>query len=90
MNELFTIMEEAVGGTRLSLMYIDPATTSYLIQIGAGVVIAIGTFLGIYRNKIKRFFKKNKDESIPQAEKNNDAKKEVITADDLMDDDDQS
>ena len=88
MNGLFAIMKDVVGGTRLSLMYIDPATTSYIIQIGAGLIIAVGTVLGIYRNKIKRFFKKNKDEAIPQTEKNNDAKKEVITADDLMDDDD--
>ena len=88
MNGSFTVLEGIVSGSRLSLMYIDPATTSYIIQIGAGVVIAIGTVLGIYRNKIIRFFKKNKNETMPQAEKNSDAKKEVVTADDLMNDDD--
>lgn len=88
MYEVFTEMGMSIGESSLSLMYIDPASTSYIIQIGVGVVIAVGTVLGIYRNKIKRFFKKKKDETLPQAEKNNDAKKEVITADDLMDDDD--
>lgn len=87
MYEVVTVMEGAIAGSP-SLMYIDPATTSYLIQIGAGVIIALGTVFGIYRNKIKRFFKKNKDETIPQTERNNDAKKEVVTADDLLDDED--
>lgn len=87
MYEVVTVMGTAINNSP-SLMYIDPATTSYLIQIGAGLIIALGTVLGIYRNKIKRFFKKNKDETIPQTEKNNDAKKEVVTADDLMDDED--
>ena len=88
MNEFLTVMEEAVGGSRLSLMYIDPATTSYLIQIGAGVVIALGTTVAIFWSKIKRLFKKNKDEEVPKLEKNKDAKKEVVTADDLMNDGD--
>ena len=28
-------------------MYIDPATTSYIIQIGAGLLIALGTSLSV-------------------------------------------
>lgn len=86
MNTIFTAVEALNTYNKLFLLYIDPATTSYIIQIGVGVVIAVGTFIGIYRNKIIRFFKKNKAEEMPRAEKNNDAKKEVITADDLMDD----
>lgn len=82
-----TVMEITIDRS-FALMYIDPATTSYLIQIGAGLVIALGTVFGIYRNKIKRFFRKNIEESVPQVEKNSDSKKEVITADDLMDDED--
>lgn len=67
--------------------YIDPATTSYLIQILVGVVIAVGTFLGIYRNKIKRLFKKKTEEQPAMAEKPADAEKDTVTADDLLNDD---
>lgn len=87
MNMVLTAAEGLIAFNRLILLYIDPATTSYIIQIGVGVVIAVGTFLGIYRNKILRHFKKNKEEEIAPAEKSGDSKKEVITADDLMDDD---
>ena len=40
--------------------YLDPATTSYLIQIVSGVVIACGVTVGIFWKKIKLFFKKIK------------------------------
>ena len=36
--------------------YLDPATTSYLIQIIAGVFIAAGAVFGIFWKKIKMFF----------------------------------
>lgn len=68
--------------------YIDPATTSYIIQIGAGVLIALGTVLGIFWNKITRIFRKKKtEEPAPtnSAADNTDEKKD-FTADDLMDD----
>lgn len=42
-------------------LYIDPATTSYLIQIIAGVVIAAGAVAGIAFSKIKRALKKRKN-----------------------------
>ncbi len=75
-------------------MYIDPATTSLIIQIAAGVIITVGTFLGIFWSKIRRAFKKNKDEeveSIDTSEINavHDGEKDVITADDLLADDDE-
>ena len=68
-------------------MYIDPATTSYIIQIGAGLLIALGTFFGIFWSKIKRAFKKK--EAIDASEINalHDGEKDVITADDLLSDD---
>ncbi len=73
-------------------MYIDPATTSLIIQIAAGVLITVGTFLGIFWSKIRRAFKKNKNEeteAIDAAEINalHDGEKDVITADDLLADD---
>ncbi|MBP3309847.1 MAG: hypothetical protein J6L05_03425 [Ruminococcus sp.] len=72
-------------------MYIDPAATTYIIQIGAAAVIAIGTFVGIYWSKVKRAFKKKEEEveALDASEVNNlhDGEKDVITAADLMDDD---
>ncbi len=40
--------------------YIDPATTSYLIQIIAGVFIAAGTVVGVFWKKIRLFFRNKK------------------------------
>lgn len=41
--------------------YIDPSAVTYIIQAVAGVVIAIGAVLTIFRHKIVALFKKNKD-----------------------------
>jgi len=38
--------------------YIDPASSTYILQIIAGVFIAGGITMGIYWQKIKRFFRK--------------------------------
>ncbi|WMJ23885.1 hypothetical protein RBG61_04245 [Paludicola sp. MB14-C6] len=40
--------------------YLDAATTSYIIQVVAGVFIALGTVIGIFWKKITSFFKKLK------------------------------
>lgn len=40
-----------------ALAYIDPAATSYIVQIVAGVVIALGVTVGIFWKKIRIFFK---------------------------------
>ena len=79
--------------TSTAAMYIDPATTSYIIQIGAGVVIALGTFIGIFWTKIKRVFKKKTDDAAPAIDAKevnalHDGEKDVITAEDLLADDD--
>lgn len=37
-----------------ALAYIDPSVMTYAIQIIAGVVIAVGAFLGVYFRKIKK------------------------------------
>ena len=34
--------------------YIDPSVMTYAIQAGAGIVIAIGAFVGLYFRKAKR------------------------------------
>ena len=40
--------------------YIDPAATSYIVQIIAGVVIACGVAVGVFWKKIRLFFKNRK------------------------------
>ena len=51
-------------GTLLTLQsasaYVDPATTSYLLQIVAGVFIALGATVAIFWRKISFWFKKQK------------------------------
>lgn len=44
--------------------YIDPATTSYLLQIIAGVFIACGATVAVFWRKITFWFKKKKAERI--------------------------
>lgn len=39
--------------------YLDPSAVTYIIQAVAGVVIAIGALLTIFRHKIASLFKKN-------------------------------
>lgn len=76
----------------VKLAYLDPSSTTLIIQIVAGVVITVGTVLGIYWRKMKNAVKKKKPEgeSGPSAEiKGADDGKDVITADDLLDDDDE-
>ena len=43
-----------------ALAYIDPAATSYILQIVAGVVIAGGIAVGIFWRKIRMFFRNMK------------------------------
>lgn len=42
--------------------YIDPSAVTYIIQAVAAVVVAIGACLTIFRHKIAKLFKKNKDD----------------------------
>ena len=71
-------------------LYIDPATTSYIIQIAAAVIVALGAFVGIFWNKLKRLFKKKGsqeevkiDDKIKAKDNDEDV---VIKAEDLLDD----
>ena len=75
--------------TAASAAYLDPATTGYVVQIIAGVVIACGTAFAIFWNKIKRKFRKEKAVEAPvQNLRTSDmADGAVITADDLLGED---
>ena len=37
--------------------YIDPAATSYMVQIVAGLVITLGVGIGVFWKKIRLFFR---------------------------------
>ena len=72
-----------------SAAYIDPATTSYVIQIVVGVVIACGTAAGIIFNKMRRKFKKkdNADTQAADTPAEGTSRGGVMTAADLLGDD---
>ena len=38
----------------LTLGYIDPSVMTYAIQAGAGIIIAVGAFIGLYFRKAKK------------------------------------
>lgn len=85
----FYALGSAVMLTGSCFAYIDPATTSLIIQIVAGVVIACGTAVGIFWSRIKRKFKKKNDgeasEEIVNIRQEGDSdEKAVITAEDLL------
>lgn len=82
----------AIMLTQSCYAYIDPAATTYILAIVSGVVVAVGTAFGIVWNKLKRKIKKKdgEPEELVQNYTPEDSKGEnvVITADDLLSDDD--
>lgn len=87
----YMICASALMGLR-AYAYIDPATTSYVIQIVVGIVIACGTGIGILWSKIKRkLSKKNGEDTANSANLKTDADEQgkVVTADDLLSDDEE-
>ena len=44
-------------------MYIDPSAVTYTAQAIAGVVVALGALITVFRHKIAALFKKNKGET---------------------------
>ncbi len=49
------------------LIYIDPSAVTYVIQAVAGVIIAIGALITVFRHKIVAFFKKGKKDETKAA-----------------------
>ena len=50
--------------------YIDPSAVTYVIQAVAGVLIAVGAALTIFRHKIVAFFRRGKKgDSVKEADK---------------------
>lgn len=56
--------------------YLDPSTTTYLIQIIAGVFIALGATAGIVWHKLKRAVRKNKTVAEAQHDESEEEKDE--------------
>lgn len=46
----------------LRFAYIDPAATSYIIQIVAAAIVSLGAAAGVFWSKIKRIFRNKKYE----------------------------
>lgn len=83
----YSVCALALMTTTAAAAYIDPATTSYVIQIVAGVVIACGTAFGIIFNKMRRKLrKKSESGEVVQNLRTDNAEGSVIKADDLLDD----
>ena len=59
---IFSVSLASVILTQNCYAYIDPAATSYIIQIVAGIIVALGAVFGVMWSKIKRFFKKKDKE----------------------------
>ena len=57
---IFICVFGALMCTYNTMAYLDPAATSYIIQIISGVVIACGVTVGIFWKKIRLFFRKQK------------------------------
>lgn len=72
-----------------AVAYVDPATTSYIIQIVVGVAIACSTAAGIIVSRIRRKFRKKEDEKeITQNLKTDEMGGVTVSAAELLDEND--
>ncbi|MBQ2662454.1 MAG: hypothetical protein IJF80_07375 [Clostridia bacterium] len=69
-----------VAFSSVASAYIDPATTSYILQAVAGVVITCGVVLGVFWTKIRTFFRNLKIKSMEKKLTKEAQKKENIKA----------
>lgn len=60
MKLLFVMVMMTIVLMQNAYAYLDPATTTYIIQIAAGIVIALGASVGIFWKRIRLFFRKRK------------------------------
>lgn len=54
LSTLFFIISFSIFFSVNANAYIDPSVMTYVIQVIAGVIIAIGAFIGIYFRRAKR------------------------------------
>ena len=76
--------------TEQTAAYVDPATTSYVVQIVAGIVIACGTGIGIFWNRMRRKMRSKKQEESAETAVRTESENRggVMTAEDLLADSD--
>lgn len=72
--------------TMESQAYLDPSTTTYVIQIIAGGVIASGTAIGIFFHKFKKTVAGKKDTRPVKSDENkqNSGEGKTLTAEDIF------
>ncbi len=63
----------------INTLYVDPATTTMIIQVAAGVIIAIGAFFAVFWRKAK---KNVADKLGIDENKNKEVEEELILTDD--------
>lgn len=80
MQALFFGTLGTVAFSTASFAYLDPGTTSVIIQAVAGVVIACGVAVGAFWGKISAFFKKKKIERMEKRLEKQAEKQENIKA----------
>lgn len=44
----------------VALAYLDPSSMTFVVQVVAGIVIALGTVFGFYYKRIRRYFRNKK------------------------------
>lgn len=73
-------------GTIESLAYLDPSTSTYVIQIVAGGLIAAGTAVGIFFHKFKKTVtgKKDKQPAIDTGDRKAMEEGKTLTAEDIL------
>ncbi|MBE6035701.1 MAG: hypothetical protein E7222_13540 [Clostridiales bacterium] len=72
-------------GTVESLAYLDPSTSTYVIQIIAGGLIAAGTAIGIYWHKIKKIVTgKRNTKKVCKVENEISVTGKTLTAEDIL------
>lgn len=73
-------------GTLESLAYLDPSTSTYVIQIVAGGLIAAGTAIGIFFHKFKKAVAGKKDMGPANKARYRDGMEEgkTLTAEDIL------
>lgn len=69
-----------------SFAYLDPSTSTYIIQIVAGGIIAAGTAVGIYFHKLKKAVAGKKDTRPANTRENNQniGEGKTLTAEDIL------
>ena len=59
---LFFFIATMIACITYAFAYIDPSSVTYIIQIAAGAVVAVGAGIGFYWKRIRRFIRRKRKE----------------------------